>query len=196
MKAVCSLVLLVALAAPLAAQERGPAIERIASASEMQLDSMYAPLTYLMRPEERGIYSGLTVTGKREFLRRFWAERNPNPGARRNEAAEVFNQRLGIVNRKFSVTGAVEIPGWRTDRGRIYLQYGQPDLVLARHGPGAGMPYEVWKYMRPKPRKYCFVDVTRFGLYSLVYSTDPREPTRPNWDRLIGEEAYEDALRF
>jgi len=174
--------------------ERGPSM-RLANASEMQLDSLYGPLTYLMKPDERGIYPGLTVAGKREFLRQFWAERNPAPGSTRNAAAEEYNARIGVVNKKFRVMGTNEIAGWRTDRGRIYLQYGKPDLVLTRRGPGVFMPYEVWKYNKPA-RKYCFADLTRFGEYVLVYSNDPHETTRPNLATLIGDEAYEDAMRF
>lgn len=174
----------------------GPTLARIASATEAQLDSMYGPLVYLMRTDERGIYPGLTVVGKREFLRRFWADRDPTPGTPRNEAAEAFNGRIAVVNKKFAVPGTNPIAGWRTDRGRIYLEYGQPDIVMTRRGPGIVMPFEIWKYMHPKPRKYCFVDLTRFGNYVLVFSSDPREPSRPNWEQLIGDEAYEDALRF
>jgi len=198
MKAVSGLLLLGTLgftvpSDPPQGLERGPSM-RLSNASEMQLDSLYGPLTYLMKPDERGIYPGLTVAGKREFLRQFWAERNPTPGSARNAAAEAYNARIGVVNKKFRVMGAKELPGWSTDRGRIYLEYGKPDLVLTRRGPGVFMPYEVWKYNNG--HKYCFADLTRFGEYVLVYSTDPNETNRPNLGTLIGDEAYEDAMRF
>ena len=176
-----------------------PAIGRAqgdSTTNEARLDSLYAPLVYLMHQDERGIYASLSVGGKRDFLRRFWARRAPTPGTPKNEAQEAYNARIAAVNRKFREGGATEVPGWRTDRGRIYLEYGPPDIVLSRRGPGPTLSFEVWKYTRAKLRKYCFVDLTGFGNYVLVYSNDVHEPTRPGWRDLLGDEAYWDALNF
>ncbi len=168
----------------------------LAHAAERELDSMYGPLVYLMRPEERGIYPSLSLTGKREFLRRFWAQRDPTPGTLKNEAEETFNARIAVVNRKFRERGTGDVPGWRTDRGRIFLEYGPPDITLGRRGPGVAVPFDVWKYTRGKMRKYCFVDLTGFGNYVLVYSNDPAEPSRPQWEVLMGDEYVDEVLRF
>jgi GWxTD domain-containing protein len=172
--------------------------DRLDSATEAQLDSLYAPLVYLMREEEQGTYPSLSVDGKRGFLRRFWARRDPTPGTKKNEAEEQFNARIAEVNRKFAEPGKHTIPGWRTDRGRVYLEYGAPDITLSRRGPGPTLPFTVWKYTQGagRHRKYCFVDITRFGNYVLVYSNDPREPSRSDWRRLLGDDGYEDALAF
>lgn len=166
------------------------------STSEDRLDSLYGPLVYLMRQDEQGSYSMLSVRGKRDYLRRFWARRDPTPGTARNEAEQQFYARIEIANRKFREGGAAAIPGWRTDRGRIFIRNGAPDEVLSRPQPASDRPYEVWKYTAGKPRKYCFVDVTRFGNYVLVYTNDLREPSRPDWPRLLSVEAYEDVLRY
>ena len=165
-------------------------------ASEDRLDSLYGPLVYLMRQDEQGSYSMLSVRGKRDYLRRFWARRDPTPGTARNEAEQQFYARIEIANRKFREGGAAAIPGWRTDRGRIFIRNGVPDEVLSRPQPASDRPYEVWKYTTGKPRKYCFVDLTRFGNYVLVYTNDLREPSRPDWPGLLGVEAYEDVLRY
>jgi len=173
--------------------------DRFANLSEIQLDSLYGPLIYLMRTEERGIYPGLSLAGKREFLRHFWAQRNPAPGSPANAAEVTFRKRLGEGNQKFHVVGgagAGEVPGWRTDRGRVYLEVGPPDIVLNRRDPGPSRPFEVWKYTRGKFRKYCFVDLTRFGNYVLVYSSDPHEARRPEWRDLLDDDAYADIVRF
>ncbi len=174
-----------------------PPADRFANLAEGQLDSVYGPVAYLMRPDERGIYPGLTVAGKRTFLRQFWARRDPTPGTPRNEAEETFNARIAVVNRKFRERGTDNVPGWRTDRGRIFLEYGAPDITLGRRGPGVAVPFDVWKYTRTsKVRKYCFVDLTGFGNYVLVYSNDPAEPSRPQWEVLMGEEYVDEVLRF
>lgn len=180
------------------AQQRdsSPSHDRFADATEARLDTLYGPLLYLMQADERGIYSTLTVSGKRDYLRRFWARRDPTPGTPENEFEGEFYARTAEADRKFREGGAATIPGWRTDRGRIYLKYGPPDEILSRPQPPGTLPYEVWKYTRGKLRKYCFLDLTRFGNYVLIYTNDLHEPSRPNWYQLLGPEASEDVLRF
>ena len=138
-------------------------LDRFESLSEGQLDSLYAPLIYLMAEDEQGIYSSLTLDGKRTFLRKFWARRDPTPGTPRNEEEERFYTGIAEANRRFHEGGAAEIPGWRTDRGRIFTRYGPPDEVLNRPQAGSTAPYEVWKYTKTRARKFVFYDVTRFG---------------------------------
>ncbi len=169
-----------------------------ATATEAELDSLYAPLGYLMRPDERGVYPGLSLEGKRDFLRRFWARRNPTPGAPENAAAAVFSSRLAYVNRKLNEHNAdgAPIAGWRTDRGRIYLENGPPDHTLSGHRPTAPLPYQVWKYTKGKVRKYCFIDVTLFGNFVLVFSTDGRETTLPDWPLVVGPDAAREIATF
>lgn len=163
--------------------------------SELQLDSLYGPLVYLMSAEEQGIYSTLTVEGKRAFLRKFWAGRDPTPGTPENEAFDRFYTLIGEANRRYREGGAAEIPGWRTDRGRIYVRYGPPDEVLERPVAGSTKPYEVWKYTHVRNRKFIFMDLTQFGHYTLIWTDERREPTLPNWHVLLGD-AVEDAFRF
>ena len=62
--------------------------DTLAGLSEAKLDSIYAPLVYMMAPEERGVYTRLTADGKRTFLRQFWKRRDPTPGTARNEAED------------------------------------------------------------------------------------------------------------
>ncbi len=170
--------------------------DRFGPAGEALLDSLYAPLIYLMTDAERGIYPTLTPDGKRRFLRAFWVRRDPTPGTLHNELEDDFYERIAEANRRFREGGGARIPGWRTDRGRIFLKYGDPDEVLSRPLPGSTLPYEVWKYTRGKLRKFCFMDLTRFGNYSLIYTNDLTEASRPNWRELLGSEAWDEVLRF
>lgn len=156
--------------------------------NEVQLDSAYEPLIYFMSAEEHGVYSSLTVEGKRRWIRQFWARRDPTAGTSRNEERERVYLAIAEANRRFREGGASAIPGWRTDRGRIFIRYGSPDEVVDRHVQAGLSPYEIWKYTRSRNLKYVFVDLTRFGNYSLVYTDDRREPSRPDWVDLLGEE--------
>jgi len=170
--------------------------DRLVNLSESQLDSLYAPLIYVMSEDEHGIYPGLTLDGKRNFLRKFWTRRDPTPGTPRNEEEERFYAGIAEANRRFREGGSGAIPGWRTDRGRIFLRYGSPDEKLSRPQAGSTAPYEVWKYTKTRARKFVFYDVTRFGNYALIWTDERREPSRPNWRVLLGPEAAEDVQRF
>lgn len=193
-----SLVILAALqATPLiAAQQPVAGQDTFARATEADLDSLYAPLLYLMTDDERGIYPGLSPEERREFLRAFWRRRDPTPGTRRNDAMEDFYARVRHANQEFREGGAVEIPGWRTDRGRIHLRHGPPEAILSRPRPESTNPYEAWKYPDDPPRLYVFFDVTRFGNYVLLWTNDPHERSRPDWKRLLGPDALDDLARF
>lgn len=173
-----------------------PPRDKWALLTQSQLDTLYLPLMYLMTGEEQGIYPALTLEGKQRYLRGFWAKRDPTPGTARNEAQEDFYARIAEANRLFREGGAAEIPGWRTDRGRVFIRQGPPDEVLRRPQAGSTKPYEVWKYTRRRPLKYVFLDLTQFGNYALIYTTDRREPGRPNWEALLGPEAVVDVQRF
>jgi len=173
-----------------------PPLDVFEAKTEAQLDTMYGPLVYLMSSDETGIYSTLTVEGKRTFLRRFWGKRDPSPGTPANELQSSFYARIAEANRRYREGGAAEIPGWRTDRGRIFVRYGPPSEVLQRPQAPNTLPYEVWKYTTGRLLKYVFMDLTQFGNYALIWTDDRREPSRPNWQSLLGPEAVEDVQRF
>ncbi len=167
-----------------------------ASLTEAALDSLYFPLVHIIEASEQGIYEGMTVEGKRNFLRQFWAKRGPTPGTPDNEARTQYYARISESNRRFREGGSAQVQGWRTDRGRIYIRYGEPDEKLSRPQSGTAPPYEVWKYTRGRARKFVFLDETRFGHYALLYTDERREPSRPDWESILGREAAQDVQRF
>ena len=164
--------------------------------TEDQLDTLYRPLIYLMEAGERGVYEGLSVEGKRNYLRQFWARRDPSPATPGNEFQDQFYRLIARANRDFREGGAAEVPGWRTDRGRIHVRYGEPDEVLRRPQSGATNPYEVWKYTHGRLRKFVFYDETGIGNYALIWTNEQREPSRANWAELLGPEGVQDVERF
>jgi len=173
-----------------------PPQDVFAGMSEARLDTTYLPLVYLMTAEEQGSYPSLTLEGKRRWLRLFWEKRDPTAGTPRNEAQEDFYARMAEANRRFREGGSAQIPGWRTDRGRVFINYGPPDEVLNRPQAGSSRPFEVWKYTRVRALKYVFLDQTLFGNYVLIWTNDRREPSRPNWQDLLGAEAVTEVERF
>jgi GWxTD domain-containing protein len=174
----------------------GQSADVFAPLTEHQLDTLYRPLIYLMESSERGIYEGLSVEGKRNYLRQFWTRRDPTPDTPGNEFQDQFYRLIARANQLYREGGAAEVPGWRTDRGRIYVKFGEPDEVLRRPQSGSTKPYEAWKYTRGRPRKFVFYDETGLGNYALIWTNEPTEPSRANWVDLLGVEGVQDVERF
>jgi len=96
----------------------------------------------IIRPEERDAWNKLQTDAEREqFILEFWRLRDPDPDTEENEYREAYFERFAYVNEHF----ATGIPGYKTDRGKIYLKYGKPDDVESH--PSGG-PYQPPSYER------------------------------------------------
>jgi GWxTD domain-containing protein len=81
---------------------------------------------YIITGEERSAFLQLATNEEREqFIEAFWQRRDPTPDTVENEFKEEHYRRIAYANERFS-SG---IPGWRTDRGRIYIMWGKPDQL-------------------------------------------------------------------
>ncbi len=164
--------------------------------TEQQLDSLYRPLVHIMEADESGLYDDLSVTGKQNYLRRFWARRDPSEGTPDNEAQAVYYARIAEANRRFREGGAGATDGWRTDRGRVFLRYGEPEESFEQPQPAGPYKYEVWKYSRGRGNKYVFIDESGFGNYVLVFTEDRRETSRAAWESYFDEEDLQRIRNF
>jgi GWxTD domain-containing protein len=144
-------------------------------------------VVYIISDEERKAFHQLNTDEEREqFVEQFWLRRDPTPDTEENEFKEEHYRRIAYANEHF----ASGIPGWRTDRGRIYIQQGPPDEIEAHSSGGSyerpmsegggeteTYPFEQWRY------RYIegvgqniileFVDTTMSGEYRLTM--DPSE---------------------
>jgi GWxTD domain-containing protein len=100
-----------------------------------------------------------------ELWRDFYKATDPNPATPENEALEVYFGRMAIANQRFRDEG---IPGWRTDRGEVFIAFGDPDEMYdaSPQLQGAGRYYR-WTYTDLRVDLY-FQDVTGFGRYRLT----------------------------
>lgn len=159
------------------------------------LDSAFAPLYYIGTPAELKPWKKeMNEDLKRRFLADFWSRRDPNQATVRNEAREQFYDAISFANRTY---GERRVPGWKTDRGRVFAKYGAPDDVLRRlqEMPNS-RPYEVWRYTRGKQRWFIFADRSGLQNFKLINSNDLSEVRVPDWREVIGEEAVRDIGRF
>jgi len=103
-------------------------------------------------------------------VEKFWARRDPTPGSPENEIKREFFRRVKIANRNF---GFMSTPGWRTDRGQVFVKHGEPDQIDDYPIVPGQVPYQEWHYYRGnRYRKFTFVDRNGDGDYRLVYPYD------------------------
>ncbi len=145
---------------------------------EKSLDDEFSKAVYISTREETNIYSQLKgVEAKRRFLGAFWARRG---GV---EFRKKYLERIEQANQKFTTRFS---PGWRTDRGRVYIVYGAPDEV-ERYPYSENMkPYEIWHYYNLQGGViFVFGDRTGFGSYELLHSTLVGEIKNEEWMYLL-----------
>jgi GWxTD domain-containing protein len=112
--------------------------------------------SYIISDEERKAFSHLSNDEERDaFIEAFWQRRNPNPDSPENEFREEHYRRIQYANEHY----AAGKPGWKTDRGRIYISWGKPDNIDSHPSGGtyertpeegggstSTFPFEVWHY--------------------------------------------------
>lgn len=145
------------VAKPLSERQRRKREERL----RKELETPYRKwlnedVTYIITDEERAAFKRLSTDEEREqFIEQFWLRRDPSPDSSENEFKEEHYRRIAYANERF----ASGIPGWKTDRGRIYITYGPPDENESHPSGGSyerpyeegggttsTYPFEKWRY--------------------------------------------------
>lgn len=99
---------------------------------------------YIITPEEMAAFNRLTSDAEREtFIEQFWLKRDPTADTAKNEFKQEHYRRIAYANERYSANQ----PGWKTDRGRVYIIFGPPDEIESHPAGGQGAyPYEIWRY--------------------------------------------------
>jgi GWxTD domain-containing protein len=113
-------------------------------------------VAYIITDEERQAFHRLSNDEERDtFIEQFWKRRDPTPDTEENEFKEEHYRRIAYANERF----ASGIPGWKTDRGQIYIKFGPPDEIDSHPSGGSyqrpieegggsttAFPFERWRY--------------------------------------------------
>ncbi|HTG28211.1 MAG TPA: GWxTD domain-containing protein [Methylomirabilota bacterium] len=144
-------------------------------------------VVYIISPEERNAFGQLATNEEREqFIEQFWLRRSTNPDLPDNEFKEEHYRRIAYANEHY----ASGIPGWKTDRGHMYIVWGAPDEIDSHPtggtydrpqeeggGSTTTYPWETWRwrYIEGMGENVImeFVDPTGSGEYHLTM--DPSE---------------------
>jgi GWxTD domain-containing protein len=152
-------------------------------------DWLEKDVTYVITDEERRAFKKLATDDERErFIEEFWRRRDPDPDTDENEFKEEYYERIAYANEHF----ASGIPGWKSDRGRIWIMYGKPD-ERETHPTGGNYdrpsyegggstttyPFEIWFYRYlagvGSGVEIEFVDPTGSGEYRIARSPDEKD---------------------
>jgi len=113
-------------------------------------------VVWIITDEEKAAFKQLSNDEERDsFIEAFWQRRDPTPDTEENEYKEEHYQRIAYANEHF----AAGIPGWKSDRGRIYIMYGKADEIESHPSGGSyerpmsegggetsTFPFEDWRY--------------------------------------------------
>jgi len=113
-------------------------------------------VSYIISDEERDAFKRLSNDEERDnFIEQFWLRRDPTPDTVENEYKEEHYERIAYANEHFPAG----VPGWKTDRGKMYIMYGKPDEIEAHPSGGSydrpqsegggqtsTFPFETWRY--------------------------------------------------
>ncbi len=152
--------------------------------SEEEIDDLFDKSKYVATVPEMDKYKALsTEDAKREFIYNFWKARDENPSDERNENYLNYVKRVNESNAKFSALGQ---QGWKTDRGRVFIVYGEPTEIQRYPNQTDSKPYEIWRYESIEGGvEFIFGDITGFNNYQLLHSTKRGELRDDYWQRRI-----------
>src|SRR5438876_7022392 len=147
--------------APPAPQKLDKETKRKMRRTLKELDSAYRQwltedVTYIISPDERNAFLQLDTNEEREqFIEQFWLRRSSNPDLPENDFKEEHYRRIAYANEHY----ASGIPGWKTDRGRMYIMWGPPDEIESHPtggtydrpmeeggGSTSTYPWETWRW--------------------------------------------------
>jgi len=146
-------------------------------------------VSYIITDEERKAFKALKTDEERDqFIEQFWLRRDPDPDTPENEYKDQYYERIQYANEHY----ASGIPGWKTDRGRIYVTFGKPDEVESHPSGGTydrpsyegggsttTYPFETWWYRYIEgigsDIEIEFVDPSGSGEYRIARSPDEKD---------------------
>lgn len=148
-------------------------------------------IRFLVDPADWIMFGTLNEIGKSEFIAQFFSDKDDTPGDNKNEYLEDVMYRFNFANKHFSSLPGLN-DGWRSDRGRVLLQYGncnhiEDGVVLSKSNP-----LQIWHYYFMEEGVYfVFQDLDEFGNYRLVHSNKQGERFDDDWEYWIKNNGME-----
>ena len=112
---------------------------------QASIDSWFAgPVSLILTDQEKGVYAKMTnAEEKMQFIKIFWARRDPILRTRENEFKDEYYRRVQFANENY---GEGHTPGWMTARGQVYILFGPPEREEKKIVPDSNRPALLWVY--------------------------------------------------
>ena len=156
--------------------EAGKLLKAYQTISSNEIDEEFQSARYLAAKDEKRLFRSLHLQGKRKFMAQFW-------GKRSIALRDTHLRRLKYANDHFS--GRKK--GWKTDRGRVTMRYGEADEVDKNYSLGGKKAYEIWRYYTQEGGLF-FIFVDKGAIdddLELVHSNARTGISDPDWQRWI-----------
>lgn len=165
---------------PITKNNSGLLSSQFAVLSDEECDKIWEPSEFIATQNEKDQWEKIsTVKGKREYLYKFWKKRDKNKATPKNEYYTEYFKRVKEASKKFRYLSR---DGAKTDMGRVFIMYGEPDQIDRFPNQKDTKPYEIWTYTEIEGGvTFIFADLTGFSNYILVHSTKRNEYHDENW---------------
>jgi GWxTD domain-containing protein len=149
----------------------------------LYIDYLYPISTDIEKSFAKSIIANDDVETLQRYFLNFWVTRN---SAQPEQAWFDYHQLVKQANHEFK---SVRIAGYKTDRGRVYLQYGQPNAIAKSYTEPSAFPYEIWQYydlQGQRDRKFVFYtrDIATND-FQLIHSNAVGELAFYRWQTVI-----------
>lgn len=154
--------------------------------SKKELEKEFEMARYLATRNEEKVFKNLeTADAMKSFLTTFWASKDKVYNTQPGEFRKIYMKRIEIANQRFRTMGR---DGWKTDRGRALLLYGEPDEYERFPSSMDALPYIIWHYYDLEGGQiFVFTDMDGFGDYRQIHSTYRKELQNTNWENVVNK---------
>ena len=157
--------------------------------TKAQLVEEFKEARYISSRQEINVFKKIenNLEAMQKFLTRFWVRKDRENQVALGTYRRTYMRRVETANEKYRSMG---IAGWKSDQGRVFILYGEPD-EYERHPNSVDMlPHVIWHYHNLEGgAKFIFADEEGFGQYRLIHSTYRKELQNPNWEQIISKNA-------
>lgn len=139
------------------------------SMDSTDIEKEFLMVFYLLSTEEQIIHKEIAdLEGKRHFLYNFWRNKYPDVNVNENPMRQEYYRRMRAADDRFST---LKMGGWITDRGRVFMVYGEPDDIERHPNEANTYDYEIWFYNSLQSGvRFVFADFEGYRNYRLIHS--------------------------
>lgn len=152
--------------------------------SERELDNELQYIKYIAKKDENKLVKSIeSLEGKKEFLWAFWKKRSMRFSHSLNSIRDNYLRKIEYANDKYR---SMTRKGWKTERGRVYIQYDSPSDIDIFQSSDDSYSYEIWFFDHiENGAQFIFADRRGFGEWDLLHSTVIGEIKNDNWRNFL-----------